>query len=203
MKFSEYIGSQFGNPRGIFGSICCLLMNIINKQLYLGIVNSLDIDKEDIVLDIGYGNGNLSKLLYKKYDCKIIGIDISEDMKKVATKRNKNGVLKNRIQFDTGDCCDLSFNDEHFDAIVSVNTIYFWSNTKKGLSEIHRALKNGGIFSNAIYSKAWMQKTSYTKSGFKLFNPDKIEKLAREVGFKDVKILSIKKGNAFIINCIK
>ena len=75
------------------GSICCLIMNIINKKLYLGIVNSLDIVKDNLVLDIGYGNGNLSRLLYNKYGCKIFGIDISEDMKKVAIKKNKNGVL--------------------------------------------------------------------------------------------------------------
>ena len=31
-KFTEYIGSQFGNPRGVIGKVCCILMNIINKD---------------------------------------------------------------------------------------------------------------------------------------------------------------------------
>lgn len=203
MKISEYIGSQFGNPRGVLGKICCYIMNIINKKLYLGIVNSLDINKDNHLLDIGYGNGNLIKLLYNRFGCEIFGIDISEDMKKVATKKNKKGVVKNRIHLDIGDCCDLSFCDEFFDAIVSMNTIYFWSDTKKGLNEIFRTLKKGGIFSNAIYSKEWMQKTSYTKRGFKLFNPDEIEAFAKEIGFKNVKILPLKNGNAFVINCEK
>ena len=33
-KFTEYIGSQFGNPRGFVGSVCCLIMNTINKKMY-------------------------------------------------------------------------------------------------------------------------------------------------------------------------
>ena len=31
-KFTDYIGSQFGNPRGIIGKICCIIMNIINNE---------------------------------------------------------------------------------------------------------------------------------------------------------------------------
>lgn len=33
-NFSEYIGSQFGNPRGIIGKCCCLIMNMINRAMY-------------------------------------------------------------------------------------------------------------------------------------------------------------------------
>ena len=28
-KFTEYIGSQFGNPHGFVGRICCVIMNVI------------------------------------------------------------------------------------------------------------------------------------------------------------------------------
>jgi phosphoribosylamine-glycine ligase len=34
MKVTEYIGSQFGNPRGLAGKICCVIMNMFNKKLY-------------------------------------------------------------------------------------------------------------------------------------------------------------------------
>lgn len=203
MIISEYIGSQFGNPRGLVGKICCLIMNIINRKLYLGIVNSLQLNKDHCVLDIGYGNGYLTKLIFNRYGSKVFGIDISEDMKKSATKRNKKGVLENRIHLGLGDCCDLNFKEDSFDAVVSVNTIYFWNDTKKGLLEIFRTLKKDGVFLNAIYSKEWMQKTSYTNKGFRLFYPDEIESLAREIGFEDIKIRSLKAGNAFIISCKK
>ena len=30
-KLTDYIGSQFGNPRGFVGMCCCKIMNIINN----------------------------------------------------------------------------------------------------------------------------------------------------------------------------
>ena len=57
--FSEYIGSQFGNPRGFAEQICCVVMNVINRKMY------------------------------KKTKSDLHGVDISEDMLKLATKRNK------------------------------------------------------------------------------------------------------------------
>ncbi len=203
MKISDYMDSQLSHPRGIIGNICCYLMNIANKQLYLGVRDSLTLNKDSHVLEIGYGNGHLIKLLYQKFACKISGIDISEDIKKVASRRNKKGVAQNNIQLEIGDCCHLHFDDECFDAIVTMNTIYFWRDTKKGLNEIFRTLKTGGVFSNVIYSKDYMQAASYSKEIFKFFNPEEIETLAKEIGFKEVKVLSLKHGNAFIINCVK
>lgn len=56
-KFSEYIGSQFGNPRGLTGTVCCFIMNTINKAMYKRTVALLELPKGAAVLDIGYGKG--------------------------------------------------------------------------------------------------------------------------------------------------
>jgi hypothetical protein len=40
-NLTEYIGSQFGNPRGIIGKICCICMNIINKKLYIKVSDTV------------------------------------------------------------------------------------------------------------------------------------------------------------------
>ncbi len=65
-KFAEYIGSQFGNPHGFVGRICCVIMNVINKSMYKKTVDLIDAKSDDKVMDIGYGNGYLLKYLYKK-----------------------------------------------------------------------------------------------------------------------------------------
>lgn len=203
MKLSEYIGSQFGNPTGIFGKICCVIMNIINRKLYAGVSESIILKSDSKVLDIGYGNGHLIKMIYGKNKCSIYGIDISEDMMVSASKRNNNGITAGKIHLTIGNCCELQYEDAFFDAVTSVNTIYFWEDTFKGLSEIYRVLKAGGTFSNAIYSKQWMQKTPYTKKGFKLFEPYEIEALAKKAGFTMVEIKEIRHGDCYIINCKK
>ena len=80
-----------------------------------------------------------------------------------ATKRNKKAVEQGRVVLSLGDCCNLDFQNEMFHAVTSVNTIYFWSDTVKGLTEINRVLKDRGIFVSAVYSQEWLKKLSYTK----------------------------------------
>ena len=90
------------------------------------------------VLDIGFGNGYLEKLIFRQAQCQIEGVDISEDMVKVATRNNKEAVSNGKVHFAVGDCCDLTFDGASFDVVVTMNTIYFWGDTIKGLKEIHR-----------------------------------------------------------------
>ncbi len=57
---------------------------MIDKTLIEFIVSCADLDKNDVVLEIGYGKGALTKYLAKK--CKVIAIDIEEyqlDLKNV------------------------------------------------------------------------------------------------------------------------
>lgn len=198
-KFSDYIGLQFGNPRGFIGKCCCLIMNIINKKMYKKIVNTVRLTRQSKVLDIGYGNGYLIKHLYKIYQANIYGIDISEDMKKDAVKRNYKAVHSGKINLEIGDCCQLAYSDNFFDAVTSINTIYFWNDTVKGLQEIHRTLKSEGVFYNVVYTKDWLQKLSYTKTGFKFFTKDDFVRLGYQAGFTDIRIQDIVKGKSFVI----
>lgn len=198
-KFTEYIGSQFGNPRGLVGKICCVMMNIINKAMYRNTVSLIDISSEDNLLDIGYGNGYLLKRVYKKTKANLYGIDISEDMKIHATKRNKKAMHDGKMFLDTGDCCDLKFTDDFFEAVTSINTVYFWEDTTKGLSEIRRTLKTGGSFYNVVYTKEWLDKLSYTEKGFKKFNPDSLVAFGKNVGFENIQVRDIVKGKSFVV----
>ena len=102
-KFTEYIGSQFGNPRGFVGKVCCVLMNIINKAMYKNTVSVMNISPDENMLDIGYGNGYLLNCVYKKTKAHLYGMDISEDMRIQATKRNKKALRDGKLFLDTGD----------------------------------------------------------------------------------------------------
>ncbi len=202
-RFSEYIGSQFGNPRGIIGTICCLIMNKINRRMYESISSCIKIDKNATILDIGYGNGYLINKIYHKTHANIFGIDISDDMKKIASKRNSKAVNEGKVKLSIGDCCDLKFDDKLFDIVTTVNTIYFWSDTKKGLSEIYRTLKDDGVFYNAVYSKQWLNNLSYTKKGFKIFEKNDYIELGKKAGFSKVIIDEVSSGKSYVIKYLK
>ena len=199
MKFTEYIGSQFGNPRGVVGKICCILMNIINSAMYKKTASIIKIGQGEKVLDIGYGNGFLLKTLDKKYSPDLFGIDISEDMCKLATKRNKRAEKAGRLHLGVGDCCNLEFEDDTFSAVTSINTVYFWSDTVKGLSEIRRVLCKDACFYNVVYTKEWLDALSYTKKGFKKFSEDELIDLGKKAGFDEAYVKPVVKGKSFMV----
>lgn len=198
-KFTEYIGSQFGNPHGIIGKICCLIMNTINKTMYKKMMSLITIKSEERILDIGYGNGYLFKQIYKKCKADMYGVDISDDMKCQAMRNNQAAIKEQNLHLQVGDCCDLNYEDNYFSAVTSINTIYFWKDIKKGLSEIKRVLKDGKSFYNILYTKEWLDKLSYTKKGFKKFETEQLVEFGRAVGFKKIEIEEIVKGKSFAV----
>jgi len=198
-KFTEYIGSQFGDPHGFVGKVCCLIMNTINKAMYRNTVSLLKMNSDSSILDIGYGNGYLLKCIYDISGANLYGIDISEDMKNEAEKRNIKAAKAGKLNLEVGDCCDLKYENESFDAITSINTVYFWSDTVKGLSEIRRTLKEKSSFYNVVYTKEWLDKLSYTKKGFKKYEPEELIEMGRRAGFENIEVKDIVRGKSFVV----
>ena len=198
-KFTEYIGSQFGNPRGIIGRICCVIMNVINKAMYKKTVSLITTGPDDKVLDIGFGNGYLLRYLFRKTKSDLYGIDISEDMIKLAAKKNKEAEKQRKLNLQSGDCCDLTYADNTFAAVTSINTVYFWSDTVKGLSEIFRVLNSGGSFFNVVYTKEFLDDLAYTEKGFKKFEQGQLVELGKQAGFGNIQVRDIVKGKSFAV----
>ena len=196
-RFSDYWASQCGNPRGVIGKIMTWSMNRANRVIYRGIVDEINIYNDMKLLDIGFGNGYLDKLIYRKGKCFIQGIDISEDMVKLANANNRTVVDNGK--FDIGDCCDLSYADSSFDVVVTMNTIYFWKDTLEGLREIYRVLKENGIFYNAVLTKESLDKVFYTKNGFKKFTEEDYINLGKQVGFKNISVKGLGRAYGLLI----
>lgn len=198
-KFTEYIGEQFGNPHGFIGKICCIMMNVINRPMYRKTVSLLDVKPDERILDIGYGNGYLLEHIYRKTKADLYGIDISEDMMKQAKRRNRKPLNDGKLFLEIGDCCNLKYADNYFSAVTSINTVYFWTDTLKGLSEIHRTLKKDASFYNVVYTKEWLDKLSYTEKGFKKFEPEQLIELGRKAGFEKIEVKEIVNGISFAV----
>ena len=151
--FTKYVSSQFKNPRGFAGVIISMIQNVLNRAMYKNAAALVCLQPNDRVLDIGYGNGYLLQKLYQKQVVELYSIDISDDAMKMATKKNKKAAKVNRLHLSIGDCCNLPYEENTFDAVTSINTVYFWSDTVKGLSEIRQTqIVNGKNFV-VIYTK--------------------------------------------------
>ena len=73
------------------------------------------------------------------------GIDISEESVTKARQVNAE-VLDKQVYVTQGSAEQLPYNDEMFDLVTAVETVYFWPNLPDCLQEVRRVLKPGGKF---------------------------------------------------------
>ena len=200
-KFIEYVGNNFRNPNGIGGKITTKIMNIMNQKQYKAVLDNINLENNDILLDIGFGNGYLINKLFKKnINIKIIGIDISKDMVNIASKKYKQYIDNNCLTLLLENINNKTiFENELFSKIYTVNTIYFWDDLEKCFSEIKRILKSNGIFINVIYTKKQLDKTNISRKGFKKYSKDEIIKITEENGMTIKKIIEIKENKSYCI----
>jgi SAM-dependent methyltransferase len=96
--------------------------------------------KAEAVLDAGCGTGLSSYLLSKKKK-KVVGIDLSELFLKQARQRETGG----NLFFAVADMLSLPFPNMTFDLVGSYLVIEFLPDVEKGLEEMGRVLRKGGI----------------------------------------------------------
>ena len=190
MKFiNKDIAQQFGNPTGFGGKIAAFYMNRINKKLYNAVIENIDIRETNTILEIGFGNGYLISRLSDENPLKMYGIDISPDMLNLASKRNRKKIEQGKIQLSLANVMDLPFEESSIDKAFTVNTVYFWQDLQKGLSEIKRVLKPGGIFLNVFYLKEMLDKLPITQYGFSKYTVEQIERAINDSGLKIDRII--------------
>lgn len=105
------------------------------------------------VLDIATGTGDFAIEASKLKGIHITGIDISEGMLDVGRKKIRKKELEDRIQFLKADSEDLPFDDNGFDAAIVGFGVRNFENLEKGLAEIYRVIKPGGVFYVLEFSK--------------------------------------------------
>ncbi len=98
------------------------------------------------ILDIATGTGDFAIMLAKIKPEKIVGLDISPGMLEVGKKKIKEKGLGNLIEMVLGDSENLPFADNSFDAITVGFGVRNFEDLDKGLQEINRVLRPGGIF---------------------------------------------------------
>src|SRR5215218_8006076 len=93
-------------------------------------------------LDVGCGNGAFTEMLVERCaPASVHGIDPSEGQLAYARTRS----LSRAAEFRQGDAMALPFPDDSFDAAVMPLVIFFVPDPAKGVAEMARVLRPGGI----------------------------------------------------------
>ena len=102
----------------------------------------LDLNSNSLILDAGCGNG---KNMFRK-DCSFIGIDSSQSMVDIVNGQNKKAIV--------ADICKVPFNNNYFDATISIAVIHHlesYTKRKDAIDELIRVTKSGG----KIFIQVW------------------------------------------------
>ena len=107
-----------------------------------------------LVLDVATGTADVALMTLDMLNPKkIIGIDISEGMLEIGSKKIAAKGLQERIELQKGDSENISFAENTFDAITVAFGVRNYQNLSKGLEEMRRVLKPGGKLVILEFSK--------------------------------------------------
>lgn len=142
----QQVNDMFDEISGGYDSLNRVISLGMDQSWRRKVIARIVSTKPDNVLDVATGTGDLAISLAEHGLTNIVGVDLSRGMLSVAEKKLKEKKLKDKVAVQIGDSEDLPFDDSSFDAICVAFGVRNFENLKKGLAEIYRVLKPGGLF---------------------------------------------------------
>ena len=164
------------------------------------LIPELNIQKNDRLLEIGYGHGIGVERISSGYDCLVFGIDFSKLMFREASKRNRIQIQNKKVELYYGDFLTSEFAQNQYDKVFCLNVIYFWDDLDKPFSRIKSMLRDGGLLCMYMAHCDLLNKIKFTKDGiFNKYGIDEVEDKLRLAGFKEISYSL--ENNGYIIKC--
>ncbi|MDA9598005.1 class I SAM-dependent methyltransferase [bacterium] len=144
IKDTEIMAQNMRSPKHfIFGYIAKRIMLFGNQKVIEDSVARLSISDDDVVIEIGSGNGQALLEIEKKKPSKIYAVEISEDFRKDLFSRFNSA----KITITGNDAANLAsiVPDKSIDKAILINVIYFLDPLDTYLEELKRILKTSGV----------------------------------------------------------
>lgn len=142
----KQIKSMFDNIAPKYDFLNHFLSMGIDKIWRRRAINLLKTIESPEILDIATGTGDLAIASMKLKPKRVVGLDLSPEMLKVAEEKVNKKNLGSIMTMVEGDSENLPFADGEFDAATVAFGVRNFENLQKGLVEINRVLKAGGKF---------------------------------------------------------
>ena len=132
-------------------------VNFLDMQAYAGITKHVGgieatnrllslchIEDAHEVLNVGCGIGVGSTHIAKKYNCRVVGVDISEQMIEWSHRRAREERVEAKVELRTADVLDLPFEADRFDVVFAESVLIFVKDKARAIRECVRVTKPGG-----------------------------------------------------------
>ena len=191
-KKDQSIMDQYRCPTGIEGRKVAASMNIHHSDLTDWGLNTVEIDPDFTILDVGCGGGKtITKLANIAFKGKVYGIDCSKDMVEYSREVNRDLIARHRVSILEGSIDKSGFPDNYFDLVTAIETYYFWPSLPNAFQEIKRILKPqthiliiNEMIKNCTYENE--NEEILKKTHVKLVSLAEFQKTLQTAGFKKV-----------------
>ncbi|ARN77863.1 bifunctional demethylmenaquinone methyltransferase/2-methoxy-6-polyprenyl-1,4-benzoquinol methylase [Nonlabens spongiae] len=142
----EQVTHMFDTISGEYDGLNRMISLGLDQKWRDNVVKMVADHQPEVVMDIATGTGDLViKMAQQTSAKKLIGLDISSGMLEVGKIKVKKEDLSNRVEMVVGDSENLHYENESIDAVTVSYGVRNFEDLEKGLSEILRVLKPGGI----------------------------------------------------------
>jgi demethylmenaquinone methyltransferase/2-methoxy-6-polyprenyl-1,4-benzoquinol methylase len=141
----EQVAKMFDNISHRYDFLNHFLSLGIDKGWRKKAIRLLEPLKPGMILDVATGTGDFAIQALSLNPQKVIGIDISEGMLAVGRKKIAARQLSAQVELFSGDSENIPFKENNFDAVTVAFGVRNFENLERGLTEIYRVIKPGGM----------------------------------------------------------
>jgi SAM-dependent methyltransferase len=180
------ISRQLSHPNGKKGVEIAWHMNKNNYGMSLKTIQGLKLKNHQRILEIRHGiAGHLKEIFSTANFIHYKGLERSALMHQEAIQLNRAYINRSQAQFLLYDGEKMPFSEQEFDAIFTVNTIYFWENPRHFLSQLTSFLKPKGLLSICFVYREFMEKLAFVNQNFSLYSRKEIINLIQSAQLKN------------------
>jgi ubiquinone/menaquinone biosynthesis C-methylase UbiE len=134
-----------------------LNLNYLDFQGYVGVTkhnggfaatNELlslcGIEDAEEALNVGCGIGVGSIYIAKRHGCRVVGVDVLEQMIEWSHLRAKEESVEDKVEFRVADVLDLPFDADRFDVVFCESVLAFVEDKPRAIRECVRVTRPGG-----------------------------------------------------------
>jgi ubiquinone/menaquinone biosynthesis C-methylase UbiE len=185
----EFIARQSRCPSGFLGRALGLIMSFETAAANDKALKALDLQPADWVLEVGFGHGRTigraATMVPRGF---VAGIDTSEEMVQMATRRCRHLIDQGRVRLTLGDSACLPYPDKFFDKVYAIHTIYFWDDPQHHLRELRRVLRSSARLVLGFRPKEDGAAAAFPEAVYTFYTSDEVRHLLQATGFADARV---------------